>query len=107
MPAARTRSARPRGRPVARLAAVAVLVVMAALYVGPVEKYLRVQRELQQQRTLVANLERAHGALALRVTALRGKAAIVECARARGWVFPGEQSLIVTGVPQTGASLTC
>ena len=107
MPTARTRSARPRGRPVARLAAVAVLLLMAALYVGPVEKYLRVQRELQQQRTLVSRLERAHGALDLRVAALRGKAAIVECARARGWVFPGEQSLIVTGVPQTDASLSC
>jgi hypothetical protein len=92
---------------VARLAAVAVLVLMAALYVGPVEKYLRVQRELQQQRALVANLERAHGALNLRLAALHGKAAIVECARARGWVFPGEQSLIVTGVPQIDASLTC
>ena len=107
MATARTRSARPRGRPVARLAAVAVLVLMAALYVGPVEKYLRVQRELQQQRALVANLERAHGALNLRLAALHGKAAIVECARARGWVFPGEQSLIVTGVPQTDASLSC
>ncbi|MGN6379178.1 MAG: septum formation initiator family protein [Gaiellales bacterium] len=90
-----------------RLVAVAVLLLMAALYVGPVEKYLKVQQELRQQRALVHRLDRVHGALDLRVAQLQGKAAIVECARARGWVFPGEQSLIVTGVPTTDQQLSC
>jgi hypothetical protein len=105
--AARSRPARPRGRPIARLVAVAVLILMAALYVGPVEKYLRVQRELRQQSTLLQQLERVHSALGIRVQALHGRAAIVQCARARGWVFPGEQSFIVTQLPGAGDRQSC
>jgi hypothetical protein len=86
---------------------VAVLLLIAALYVGPVEKYLRVQRELSQQRAVVHRLDHLHRELSLRVAALHGKAAIVQCARARGWVFPGETSLIVTGLPGAASQQSC
>jgi hypothetical protein len=90
-----------------RIAAIAGLVLIAALYVGPVEKYLRVQRELRQERTLVSRLQNVHDALGVRVVALHSKAAIVQCARARGWAFPGERTVIVTGVPPQANELSC
>lgn len=83
------------------------LVLIAALYVGPVEKYLRVQRELRQERALVGRLQSVHNALGVRVVALHYKPAIVQCARARGWVFPGEKTVIVTGLPRQGNQLAC
>jgi len=83
------------------------LVLIAALYVGPVEKYLRVQRELRQERALVDRLQNVHNELGVRVVALHYKPAIVQCARARGWVFPGEKTVIVTGIPAQGNELAC
>jgi len=83
------------------------LALIAALYVGPVEKYLRVQRELRQERALVGRLQSVHNELGVRVVALHYKPAIVQCARARGWVFPGEKTVIVTGLPRQDNQLTC
>lgn len=83
------------------------LVLIAALYVGPVEKYLRVQRELRQERARVGRLQSVNNALGVRVVALHYKPAIVQCARARGWVFPGEKTVIVTGIPPQGNELAC
>ena len=48
---------------VGRLVAVGVLAVIAALYVGPLQKYLQVRRDLGAQRAQVAALEREHGRL--------------------------------------------
>jgi hypothetical protein len=107
MPAARSAKPRRRGRPVGRIAVIAGLVLIAALYVGPVEKYLRVQRELRQERAIVGRLQNVHDVLGVRVTALHTKPAIVQCARARGWVFPGEKTVIVTGIPPQGNELAC
>jgi cell division protein FtsB len=97
--AARSPTARASGFPVRRAAALAVLLLMAALYVSPVQKYLRVQRQLAQQQSLVQRLQADHRRLTERVAALRLRPAIVQCARQRGWVFPGETTLIVTGLP--------
>ena len=105
--AARSTPARASGFPVRRVATLAVLILMAALYVSPVQKYLRVQRELAQQHALVQRLEADHQRLTERVTALRKRPAIVQCARQRGWVFPGETTLIVTGLPAAGADRAC
>jgi hypothetical protein len=107
MPAARSRTTRRRRRPVVRIVTLAGLALIAALYVGPVEKYLRVQRELRQERALVGRLQRTHDVLGVRVAALHAKPAIVQCARARGWVFPGERTVIVTGIPAPGNELSC
>jgi cell division protein FtsB len=105
--AARSRSSRPSGFPLRRVVTAGILLVIAALYVSPVQKYLRVQRQLAEQGTLVRRLERQHQALVQRVAALHGKTAIVQCARQRGWVFPGETTLIVTGLPAAAGDRSC
>ena len=83
---------------VGRLVAVAVFVVIAALYVGPVQKYLQVRRDLSVQRTEVSRLEREHGRLIRLERSLHTRATIVWYARRCGWVFPGETPIVVQGI---------
>jgi len=83
---------------VGRLVAVAVLVVIAALYVGPVQKYLQVRRDLSVQKTEVSRLEREHGRLVRLERSLHTRATIVWYARRCGWVFPGETPIVVQGI---------
>ena len=87
-----------RGLSVGRLVAVVVLAVIAALYVGPVQKYLHVRRDLVNQRAQVATLEREHGRLTRLEQSLHSRATIVWYARRCGWVFPGETPIVVQGV---------
>jgi cell division protein FtsB len=87
-----------RGLSVGRLVAVVVLAVIAALYVGPVQKYLHVRRDLANQRAQVATLEREHGRLTRLEQSLHSRATIVWYARRCGWVFPGETPIVVQGV---------
>ena len=89
---------------VGRLVAVAVFVVIAALYVGPVQKYLQVRRDLSVQRTEVSRLEREHGRLVRLERSLHTRATIVWYARRCGWVFPGETPIVVQGI---GGSSHC
>lgn len=105
---AATRSSRTasRGVPVGRVAAVVVLMVIAALYVGPVERYLAVQRQLNQQRGLVHRLQQQQAALETHARLLGTRGAVIQCARSRGWVLPGEHTLVVTGLP-AAASNAC
>lgn len=84
--------------PVGRLVAVTVFVAMALLYVGPVQKYLQVRRDLTTQRAQVARLEREHGRLARLEQALHTRATVVWYARRCGWVFPGETPIVVQGI---------
>ncbi len=83
---------------VGRLVAVAVFVVIAALYVGPVQKYLQVRRDLSAQTTEVGRLEREHGRLVRLERSLHTRATIVWYARRCGWVFPGETPIVVQGI---------
>jgi len=83
---------------VGRLVAVAVFVVIAALYVGPVQKYLQVRRDLSVQKTEVSRLEREHGRLTRLERSLHTRATIVWYARRCGWVFPGETPIVVQGI---------
>ena len=83
---------------VGRLVAVAVFVVIAALYVGPVQKYLQVRRDLSVQKTEVSRLEREHGRLVRLERSLHTRATIVWYARRCGWVFPGETPIVVQGI---------
>lgn len=83
---------------VGRLVAVAVFVVIAALYVGPVQKYLQVRRDLSAQRGEVSRLEREHGRLVRLERSLHTRATIVWYARRCGWVFPSETAIVVQGV---------
>lgn len=78
--------------------AVGVLAVFAALYVGPVQKFLHVRRDLANQRAAVATLEREHGRLMRLEQSLHTRATIVWYARRCGWVFPGETPIVVQGV---------
>ena len=83
---------------VGRLVAVAVFVVIAALYVGPVQKYLQVRRDLSVQKTEVSRLEREHVRLVRLERSLHTRATIVWYARRCGWVFPGETPIVVQGI---------
>lgn len=84
--------------PVGRLVAVAVFVVIAALYVGPVQKYFQVRRDLTSQRAQVARLEHEHGRLVKLEQSLHTRATVVWYARRCGWVFPGETAIVVQGI---------
>jgi hypothetical protein len=83
---------------VGRLVAVGVFAVIAALYVGPVQKYLQIRRDLTRQRTQVTRLDREHGRLVRLEQSLHTRATIVWYARRCGWVFPGETPIVVQGV---------
>lgn len=87
-----------RGVPVGRLVAVAVFVVIAALYVGPVQKYFQVRRDLASQRAQVARLEHEHSRLVKLEQSLHTRATVVWYARRCGWVFPGETAIVVQGI---------
>jgi hypothetical protein len=84
--------------PVGRLVAAGVFAVIAALYVGPVQKYLQVRRDLTTQRAQVARLEHEHGRLVELEQSLHTRATIVWYARRCGWVFPGETAIVVQGL---------
>ncbi len=102
MGSVRSRSTVARKFSVGRLVAVGVLAVIAALYVGPVQKYLQVRRDLGAQRAQVAALEREHGRLVRLERSLHTRATIVWYARRCGWVFPGETPIVVQGVGGSG-----
>jgi hypothetical protein len=87
-----------RGFSVGRLVAVGVLAVIAALYIGPIQKYFQVRRELGVQRAQVTALEREHGRLLRLERSLHTRATIVRYARGCGWVFPDETPIVVQGV---------
>ncbi|HEX5260356.1 MAG TPA: septum formation initiator family protein [Gaiellales bacterium] len=99
MASASSTAARPHGLRMGRLVAAVVLVVVAALYVGPIEKYLRVQRDLHQQRALVSELSTRRQELLCDVRNLHTKHAMVELARRAGWVLRGETLVVVNDVP--------
>jgi hypothetical protein len=94
---ARTRTLR-RGLTTGRLIACGVLVLIAALYVGPLQKELRLRSELAAGRSHVAALDRRHRHLLAEEAALHTPAAIIRVARGCGWIFPGEQAYVVKGL---------
>ena len=75
-----------------------MLVLIAALYVGPLQKELRLRSELASGRTRVAVLERRHRHLLGVEAALHTRAEIVRVARGCGWIFPGEQAYVIKGL---------
>ena len=95
------RSIRDQSRPFSkrRLAAVAVLLLMAALYVSPVQKYLRTGARLHDSRSQLIGLQRRHDQLVRDSEALGTTAQIELLARECGWVFPGEVPLVIEDVP--------
>ena len=87
-----------RGLTAGRLAAAGILVLIAALYVGPLQKELHLRSELAAGRTRVTVLERQNRRLHDVEAQLHTKAEIVRFARACGWIFPGEQAYVVKGL---------
>jgi hypothetical protein len=94
---ARTRSLR-RGLTTGRIVAAIVLLLIAALYVGPLQKELRLHSQLAAGRARVAALERRHRHLLAVEAAFTTKAEIVRVARGCGWIFPHEQAYVVKGL---------
>ncbi len=88
-----------RSLPLRRIAAFVVLLVVAALYVAPVQKYLRVHRELARQQAALADAQRRNAALTKADQALGTDVRIITLARECGWIFPGERPLVVEGLP--------
>jgi type II secretory pathway component PulM len=96
------RSIRDQSRPPfskRRLAAVAVLLLMAALYVSPVQKYLRTGARLHESRAQLAALQRHHDQLVRDSQALGTTPQIELLARECGWVFPGDVPLVIEDIP--------
>ena len=89
----------PGGLRIGRIAMLVVAIVMIGLYVGPVQKYLRVSRELQTQRAALSRLEHRHEILTARKAALHTKAGIMILARQCGWSRPNEQVWVVRNIP--------
>jgi hypothetical protein len=87
-----------------RVAAALVLLLMAALYVSPVQKYLRSDERLQRSQRQVVMLQHEHDRLQAEAAALLTKVRIVELARACGWIYPGEHPLVVRDIPASTAT---
>ncbi|MDX6546460.1 MAG: hypothetical protein QOG33_10 [Gaiellales bacterium] len=81
-----------------RLAAVAVLLLMAALYVSPVQKYLGAGVRLDRSRAQLATLQRQHDQLQRQSQALQTTPEIVLLARECGWIYPGETPLVIKDI---------
>ena len=75
-----------------------VLLLIAALYVGPLQKELRLRSELTSGRTRVASLDRRHKQLTALEAALHTRAEIIRVARGCGWIFPNETEYVVKGL---------
>jgi hypothetical protein len=75
-----------------------VLILIAALYVGPLQKELRLRSELAAGRTRVAALDREHRRLMAAEAALHTRAVIIRVARGCGWIFPGETAIVIKGL---------
>jgi hypothetical protein len=80
------------------MVAAGVLVLIAALYVGPLQKELHLRSELAAGRNRVSVLDRQNRRLHDVEAQLHTKAEIVRFARACGWIFPGEQAYVVKGL---------
>jgi cell division protein FtsB len=82
-----------------RVVALALLLLIAALYVEPVGRHLRLDRQVASQRALVERLERERTGLERRREQLTSRAGLIVAARRCGYVFPGERAFVIEDVP--------
>jgi len=73
---------------------------MGFLYYRPVKEYISTRHELTQRRAEVHALAREKATLERRLAASGTSEALIEEARRLGYVRPGEELFIVTGVKQ-------
>ncbi len=88
------------------------MLLMAALYVSPVQKYLHAEQQVRNERATLARLTQQNQTLRTTVARLQptthgANSAIVAIARQCGWVYPGERTIVITGVAPTPGSPTC
>jgi cell division protein FtsB len=90
MAAPTRRQARDRRRRAKRLAACVAVLLVIALYEGPVSSLLHAREDTSQLRADVARLQQRHAELQRQLRTLRTDAAVVALARDDGFIFPGE-----------------
>jgi type VI protein secretion system component VasK len=79
-----------------RLGAVALLLLLLVLCVGPVRSYLRARTATQQLRTEVTQLDRQHAKLRAELKSASQRTALIAQARKAGYIRPGEQPFSLT-----------
>ena len=84
---------------VSRLALLAVLAGLVALYIGPTRSWFDTRTEAAEKRAEVQQLKRENQQLRERRKALRDPATLEREARALGMVRPGERAYVVKGLP--------
>lgn len=72
------------------------VVAVALLFVQPVRAYLSAQSELAQTTEKLDEAREAKAAILERRDALGTRAALIEEARRRGYIFPGETPFAAT-----------
>lgn len=84
---------------VGRIALLVMLLVVAALYVGPARSLLAAWQDSNAKQEQVRVLEAEHAELARRARALQDPRVIEAEARRLGMVRPGERPYVVSGLP--------
>jgi type VI protein secretion system component VasK len=79
-----------------RLGAVALLLLLVVLCVGPVRSYLYARTATQQLRSEVAQLDRQHARLQADLKSASQTTAMIAQARAEGYIRPGEKPFALT-----------
>ncbi|HMJ01985.1 MAG TPA: septum formation initiator family protein [Conexibacter sp.] len=81
------------------MALLVLLLVVAALYVGPARSLLSAWQDSNGKQAEVRELQREHDALVRRARALRDPLVVEAEARRLGMVRPGERSYVVGNLP--------
>jgi cell division protein FtsB len=79
-----------------RLGAIALLLLLVVLCVGPVRSYLRARSATQQLRSEVAQLDRQHAKLQAELKTASQRTALIAQARKAGYIRPGEKPFSLT-----------
>lgn len=85
---------------VGRVALLVLLLVVAALYVGPARSLLSAWQDSNAKQAEVQQLQREHDALTKRARALRDPRVVEAEARRLGMVRPGERPYVVGNLPE-------
>jgi cell division protein FtsB len=93
------RGARVRWDRVGRTGLLVVLTVVAGLYVQHALSYINTRAQADQQNAIVHRLTQQNARLSRQAKALQSPATIQQDARSLGMVKSGEQSYVVTGLP--------
>jgi cell division protein FtsB len=92
--------ARIRWDRVGRFALLAVLLLMAYLYVGPVRSWWSTWQESKAKQAEISHLEHENAALRARRAQLSDPRALEREARRMGMVRPDERPFVVRGLPK-------